>query len=285
MDKTRDTPAVLYIVATPIGNLDDISRRALQVLETVPLIAAEDTRHSRKLLTHYGIEARLFALHEHNERDATEKLLRTLLGGDDVALVSDAGTPLISDPGFYLVRAARQAGIRVVPLPGPSACIAALSVAGLPTDRFVFEGFLPARSTARKQRLSELASEKRTLVFYESSHRICESLADMAENMGSERQATVARELTKTFETIRGGSLAELVNWVQADSNQQKGEFVVILQGAPARNSDVDATVEQVLTILLAELPLKQAASLAAKITGLPKNRLYEAGLAIKEKR
>ena len=285
MDKTRDTPGVLYIVATPIGNLDDISRRALQVLKAVTLIAAEDTRHSRKLLAHYGIEDRLFALHEHNEQFAAEKLLKTLLAGDDVALVSDAGTPLISDPGFYLVRAVRQAGIRVVPLPGPSACIAALSVAGLPTDRFVFEGFLPARSAARKQRLSELASEKRTLVFYESSHRICESLADMAENMGSERQATVARELTKTFETIRGGSLAELVNWVQADSNQQKGEFVVILQGAPARNSDIDATVEQVLTILLAELPLKQAASLAAKITGLPKNRLYEAGLAIKEKR
>ena len=284
MDKTRDTPGVLYIVATPIGNLDDISRRALQVLKAVSLVAAEDTRHSRKLLAHYGIEARLFALNEHNEQFAAEKLLKTLLAGDDVALVSDAGTPLISDPGFYLVRAARQAGIRVVPLPGPSACIAALSVAGLPTDRFVFEGFLPARSAARKQRLSELASEKRTLVFYESSHRICESLADMAENMGGERQATVARELTKTFETIRGDSLAELVNWVQADSNQQKGEFVVILQGAPARNSDIDETVEQVLTILLAELPLKQAASLAAKITGLPKNRLYEAGLVIKEK-
>ena len=284
MDKTRDTPGVLYIVATPIGNLDDISRRALQVLEAVPLIAAEDTRHSRKLLAHYGIEARLFALHEHNERFAAEKLLKTLLGGDDVALVSDAGTPLISDPGFYLVRAVRQAGIRVIPLPGPSACIAALSVAGLPTDRFVFEGFLPARSAARKQRLSELATEKRTLVFYESSHRICESLVDMAENMGSERQAMVARELTKTFETIKDGSLAELVSWVQADSNQQKGEFVVILQGAPARNSDIDETVEQVLTVLLAELPLKQAASLAAKITGLPKNRLYEAGLIIKGK-
>jgi 16S rRNA (cytidine1402-2'-O)-methyltransferase len=284
MDKTRDMPAVLYIVATPIGNLNDISRRALQVLKAVTLIAAEDTRHSRKLLTHYGIEARLFALHEHNEPFAAEKLLKTLLGGDDVALVSDAGTPLISDPGFYLVRAARQAGIRVVPLPGPSACIAALSVAGLPTDRFVFEGFLPARSAARKQRLSELASEKRTLVFYESSHRICESLADMAENMGSERQATVARELTKTFETIKDGNLAELIDWVQADSNQQKGEFVVVLQGAPARSSEIDETVEQVLTVLLAELPLKQAASLAAKITGLPKNRLYEAGLAIKEK-
>ena len=284
MDKTRDTSGVLYIVATPIGNLEDISRRALQVLKAVTLIAAEDTRHSRKLLAHYGIEARLFALHEHNESFAADKLLKMLLAGDEVALVSDAGTPLISDPGFYLVRAARQAGIRVVPLPGPSACIAALSVAGLPTDRFVFEGFLPPRSAARSQRLSELATEKRTLVFYESSHRICESLQDMAEIMGSARQATVARELTKTIETIKDGSLAELVDWVQADSNQQKGEFVVILQGAPARSSEIDETVEQVLSVLLAELPLKQAASLAAKITGLPKNRLYEAGLVIKGK-
>ena len=284
MDMARKNSGVLYIVATPIGNLDDISRRALAVLKAVTLIAAEDTRHSRKLLAHYGIDGRLFALHEHNEQGATNKLLKVLLGGDDVALVSDAGTPLISDPGFYLVRAARQAGIRVVPLPGPSACIAALSVAGLPTDRFVFEGFLPVRSAARSQRLRELATELRTLVFYESSHRICDSLAAMAEHMGSDRQATVARELTKTFETVKDGTLAELVDWVQADSNQQKGEFVVILQGAPARDSEMDEATEQVLTVLMAELPLKQAASLAAKITGLSKNRLYEAGLAIKEK-
>lgn len=284
MDMKHDKPGVLYIVATPIGNLDDISRRALQVLQDVALVAAEDTRHSRKLLAHYGIEVRWFALHEHNEQGATGKLLERLLGGDDVALVSDAGTPLISDPGFYLVRAARQAGIRVAPLPGPSACIAALSAAGLPTDRFVFEGFLPARSAARRQRLSRLADEARTLVFYESSHRICACLADMADTMGRDRQATVARELTKTFETIRDGSLAELVDWVRADSNQQKGEFVVILQGAPARATEIDKAAEQVLAVLLVELPLKQAASLAAKITGQSKNRLYEAGLAMQGK-
>ena len=277
-------PGVLYIVATPIGNMDDISLRALQVLKAVPLIAAEDTRHSRKLLAHYGIVARLIALHDHNEQDVTDRLLKTLLGGDDVALVSDAGTPLISDPGFYLVRAARQADIRVIPLPGPSACIAALSVAGLPTDRFVFEGFLPSRPVARARRLRELADERRTLVFYESSHRIGESLQAMAENVGHDRQATVARELTKTFETIRDGTLAELADWVQADSNQQKGEFVVMLQGAAARDSVLDAAAEQVLRVLMDELPLKQAAALAAKITGLPKNRLYEAGLAFKEK-
>ena len=284
MDIGSKDPGVLYIVATPIGNLDDISLRALETLKAVPLIAAEDTRHSRKLLAHYGIAARLFALHDHNEQDASDKILKTLLGGDDVALVSDAGTPLISDPGFYLVRAARQAGIRVIPLPGPSACIAALSVAGLPTERFVFEGFLPSRPVARERRLCELATELRTLVFYESSHRICDSLAAMADNLGRDRRATVARELTKTFETIRDGTLAELLDWVQADRNQQKGEFVVIVQGAPVREPVIDAAAERVMGVLMAELPLKQAAALAAKITGLPKNRLYEAGLALKEK-
>ena len=284
MNMSGKETGVLYIVATPIGNLDDISLRALEILKAVSLIAAEDTRHSRKLLGHYGINARLFALHDHNEQDVTDKLLDMLLGGENVALVSDAGTPLISDPGFYLVRAARQAGIRVIPLPGPSACIAALSVAGLPTDRFVFEGFLPARPVARAQRLHELASELRTLVFYESSHRICASIAAMAETMGHDRQATVARELTKTFETINSGTLAELLAWLQSDSNQQKGEFVVMLHGAPARDAEIDADAERVLSVLMAELPLKQAAMLAAKITGLSKNRLYEAGLVIKEK-
>jgi len=284
MDTTSKAQGVLYIVATPIGNLDDISLRALAVLKAAPLIAAEDTRHSRKLLAHYGISARLISLHDHNEQDMTDRLLKTLLGGEDVALISDAGTPLISDPGFYLVRAARQASIRVIPMPGPSACIAALSVAGLPTDRFVFEGFLPPRPVARALRLGELAGEVRTLVFYESSHRICASLQAMAECMGRDRQATVARELTKTFETIRDGTLAELVDWINADTNQQKGEFVVIIQGAPARDSVIDAAAERVLSVLMAELPLKQAAALAANITGLPKNRLYEAGLAIKDK-
>ena len=277
-------PGTLYIVATPIGNLDDISLRALETLKAMPLIAAEDTRHSRKLLARYGISTRLLSLHDHNEQAASDSLLKTLLGGADVALVSDAGTPLISDPGFYLVRAARQAGIRVIPLPGPSACIAALSVAGLPTERFVFEGFLPPRPMARERRLSELASESRTLVFYESSHRICDSLAAMAESLGHDRQATVARELTKTFETIRDGTLAGLLHWVQDDPDQQKGEFVVMVQGAPARAPVIDAVAERVLAVLMAELPLKQAAALAAKITGLPKNRLYEAGLALKNK-
>ncbi|MGB5440952.1 MAG: 16S rRNA (cytidine(1402)-2'-O)-methyltransferase, partial [Gammaproteobacteria bacterium] len=231
MDIGSKDPGMLYIVATPIGNLDDISLRALETLKAMPLIAAEDTRHSRKLLARYGISTRLLSLHDHNEQAASDSLLKTLLGGADVALVSDAGTPLISDPGFYLVRAARQAGIRVIPLPGPSACIAALSVAGLPTERFVFEGFLPPRPVARERRLSELASESRTLVFYESSHRICDSLAAMAESLGHDRQATVARELTKTFETIRDGTLAELLHWVQDDPDQQKGEFVVMVQG------------------------------------------------------
>ena len=267
-----------------IGNLLDISTRALDVLKTVALVAAEDTRHSKKLLSHYGIAATLLAVHEHNERDVTDKLLRILASGEDVALVSDAGTPLISDPGFYLVRAARQAQLRVVPVPGPSALIAALSVAGLPTARFVFEGFLPAKQAARQQRLQALATETGTLVFYESSHRICDCLSDMAAGLGAAREATVARELTKTFETIKHGTLAELVDWVQADSNQQKGEFVVLVQGARVRErSSIDAGAEQVLAVLLAELPLKQAAGLAAKITGLSKNALYEHGLKLKK--
>jgi 16S rRNA (cytidine1402-2'-O)-methyltransferase len=283
MNNSNQTAGVLYVVATPIGNLLDISTRALDVLRTVALIAAEDTRHSKKLLSHYGIATALFAVHEHNERDVTDKLLRILAGGEDVALVSDAGTPLISDPGFYLVRAARQAQLRVVPVPGPSALIAALSVAGLPTDRFVFEGFLPAKQTARQQRLQALAAETGTLVFYESSHRICDCLSDMAAGLGATRAATVARELTKTFETIKQGTLAELAEWVQADSNQQKGEFVVLVQGAkPRERSSIDAAAEQVLTVLLAELPLKQAAGLAAKITGLSKNVLYQHGLKLK---
>jgi len=275
----------LYVVATPIGNLLDISARALEVLRAVSLVAAEDTRHSRKLLAHYGIGTPLVALHEHNERDITQRLLQTLAAGDDIALVSDAGTPLISDPGFFLVRSARQARVRVVPVPGASALIAALSVAGLPTDRFYFEGFLPSRETARRQRLQELQSMPVTLVFYESSHRICASLADMTAVFGAQREATLARELTKTFETIRHGTLGELLAWVGADSNQQKGEFVLLVQGAPAADPAViDAAAAQVLAVLLAELPLKQAAVLAARITGLPKNRLYEYGLGLKKK-
>ena len=286
MSEQRKQQGILYVVATPIGNLQDITARALEVLRAVSLVAAEDTRHSRKLLAHYGIGTPLVALHEHNERDITQRLLQTLAAGEGIALVSDAGTPLISDPGFYLVRAARQANIRVVPVPGASALIAALSVAGLPTDRFLFEGFLPSRQAARRQRLQALQTETVTLVFYESSHRIRASLADMAEVFGAGRDATLARELTKTFETIRHGTLGELLAWVEADSNQQKGEFVMLVQGVPADEpAEVDAAAGQVLAILLAELPLSQAAALAAKITGCSKNVLYQRGLMLKSEK
>ena len=214
MNKSDSRAGVLYIVATPIGNLLDISARALEVLKAVSLIAAEDTRHSKKLLAHYGIGTALLSLHEHNERDVTDKLLQKLSAGEDIALVSDAGTPLISDPGFYLVRSARQAGLPVVPVPGPSALIAALSVAGLPTDRFVFEGFLPVKQTARRQRLQGLATEAATLVFYESSHRIVACLADMAACLGGEREATISRrkdrfDFSFTF-AISNGLLEQL---------------------------------------------------------------------------
>ena len=284
MNKVHQNAGVLYVVATPIGNLLDISARALDVLRAVDLIAAEDTRHSKKLLSHYGIGTPLLAVHEHNERDITEKLLQRLIGGEDIALVSDAGTPLISDPGFYLVRAARQAHLRVIPVPGPSALIAALSVAGLPSDRFLFEGFLPSKQTARRLRLQALATATATLVMYESSHRICASLRDMVDCLGNEREATVARELTKTYETVMHGTLGELVSRVESDSNQQKGEFVVLVQGAPVRGrSEVDVEAVRMLEVLLAELPLKQAAGLVAKMTGLSKNVLYEEGLKLKQ--
>jgi 16S rRNA (cytidine1402-2'-O)-methyltransferase len=275
---------VLYVVATPIGNLQDISERAIATLKGVSRIAAEDTRHSARLLSHFGINTPMVALHEHNEREITPQLLDRLAAGDDLALISDAGTPLISDPGFCLVRAARTAGFRLVPVPGPAACIAALSVAGLPADHFVFEGFLPGRAAARRRRLEELARERRTLVFHESSHRIIECIADMAEILGGDRPAVVARELTKMFETIESGALGALLDWLQADSDQQKGEFVVLVQGCPAAGDGVlDESARQVLAVLVAELPLKQAASLAAKITGLARNELYAQALEMKK--
>ena len=274
----------LYVVATPIGNLQDISARALDILGRVARIAAEDTRHSRKLLAHFGIGTPLTALHEHNEVEQAGRLLRDLEAGRDLALITDAGTPLISDPGYHLVQAARAAGLRVVPVPGPAACIAALSAAGLPSDRFVFEGFLPAKQAARRQRLAALADEPRTLIFYESPHRVVDCLEDMAAVFGDERQAVIARELSKLYETIEDGTLATLRDWISADSNRQKGEFVILVHGAPARDrTDIDVRDRQVLQVLLQELPLKQAASLAAKITGLPRNRLYEAGVELKQ--
>lgn len=275
----------LYVVATPIGNLDDISSRALKVLREVALIAAEDTRHSSRLLQHFGINTPLAACHEHNEREQGGRFLSKLQAGEDVALISDAGTPLISDPGYHLVRQVRAAGIRVAPVPGPCALIAGLSAAGLPSDRFVFEGFLPAKASGRKAKLEALREEPRTLIFYEAPHRILESLQDMRDVFGAERQAVLARELSKTFETIKGLELAPLCEWVGADSNQQRGECVVMVAGyqAPADEDAINPEAMRVLHLLLAEMPVKRAAAVAAEITGVRKNLLYQAALEAKE--
>ncbi|WP_168177289.1 16S rRNA (cytidine(1402)-2'-O)-methyltransferase [Pseudomonas sp. PA1(2017)] len=277
----RSAAGTLFVVATPIGNLDDLSARALKVLGDVSLIAAEDTRHSARLMQHFGIGTPLAACHEHNERDEGNRFIERLLAGDDVALISDAGTPLISDPGYHLVRQARAAGVRVVPVPGACALIAALSAAGLPSDRFVFEGFLPAKTVGRRARLELVREEPRTLIFYEAPHRILECLQDMREVFGGERQALLARELTKTFETLQGMPLDQLCEWVAADANQQRGECVVLVAGWQAPEDEASVSVEalRVLDLLLAEMPLKRAAALAAQITGVRKNLLYQAAL------
>lgn len=274
--------AALYIVATPIGNLADISQRALDVLRQVDVIAAEDTRHSSRLTQHFGIGTRLVSYHDFSSSAREDAILADLQAGRSVALISDAGTPLISDPGYSLVSRARQLSIAVVPVPGACALIAALSAAGLPTDRFVFEGFPPHKAGARQQMFQALAEEARTLVFYESPHRIADSLADMCEVFGTQRQAVVCRELTKTWETIHGDSLAGLCQWVVADDNNRRGEFVVVVHGAPPREEEaLPADVERQLRILLEELPVKQAAALAARLTGLKKNALYKRALEL----
>lgn len=277
----NSTAGTLYVVATPIGNLDDISARALKILRDVALIAAEDTRHSMRLMQHFGISTPLAACHEHNERDEGSRFLSRLQAGDDVALISDAGTPLISDPGYHLVRQVRAAGIKVVPVPGPCALIAALSAAGLPSDRFIFEGFLPAKAVGRRARLEAVKEEPRTLIFYEAPHRILECLEDMELVFGGERVALLARELTKTFETLNGLPLAELRAWVAGDSNQQRGECVVLVAGwqAPEGEDAVSADTLRVLDLLLKEMPLKRAAAVAAEITGVRKNLLYQVAL------
>lgn len=274
----------LYVVATPIGNLEDISIRALRVLREVNCIAAEDTRHTGQLLHHFGIETPLLSLHQHNELARLEQIVARLLAGQSIALVSDAGTPLISDPGFPLVRELRRRGLSVIPVPGPSSLLAALSVAGLPTDRFVFEGFLPAKRAARCERLRTLAREERTVVFFEASHRVAETLADMMVEFGGERPAVIARELTKRFEEVYGANLSDLSAWLEVDANRQKGEFVLVVRGAPA-TSEVD-TLEnrRLLTALLAELPTSRAVAVAAHLTGLRKKPLYDLALALGER-
>ena len=275
--------SILYLVATPIGNLDDISARAVEVLGQVDIIAAEDTRHSKRLLNHYGIRTRLQAYHEHNEIQQSAILIENLRKGSSIALISDAGTPLVSDPGYRLVEAAHAAGIRVVPIPGACAAISALSAAGLPTDRFVFEGFPPAKTAARIRYLTTLQHEQRTLVFYESCHRISESLRDMAQVFGADRPATLAREITKTFETIRKSELGELSDWVAQDADQQKGEIVLVVAGHSAvADDETTAGLDAMLQVLIEELPLKQAAAIASKLTGIGKNITYKRALELK---
>lgn len=273
-----------YVVATPIGNLADLTERAKQVLTSVDVIACEDTRHTAKLLQHLGLRKPLLSVHEHNERERVEQIARHLEQGQSMALVSDAGTPLISDPGYPLVQALRARGLNVSPIPGVSAIITALSAAGLPTDRFTFEGFLPHKSGAKREKLLAQEQEARTLVYYESKHRILDTLEVMAEVFGAERQACVARELTKTFETFYHGTLPDILSQLQADADQQKGEFVVMLAGNPdpAPASEVDSN--KLFRLLLAELPPKKAAAIIADLTGENKKELYQKALEMQGK-
>ncbi|MEI9696352.1 16S rRNA (cytidine(1402)-2'-O)-methyltransferase [Moellerella wisconsensis] len=270
--------STLYIVPTPIGNLRDITQRALDVLKNVDLIAAEDTRHSGILLQHFAINARMFALHDHNEQQKADQLISKLQQGDSIALVSDAGTPLINDPGYHLVTRCREAGIAVIPLPGPCAAITALSAAGLPSDRFCYEGFLPAKSKGRKDVLRALEQETRTLIFYESTHRLLDSLQDMVEVWGENRHVVLARELTKTWESIEGRPVGDLLRWVKEDENRHRGEMVLIVEGYKKSTEDEAITPEvlRTLALLQKELPLKKAAAIAAEIYGLKKNALYK---------
>ena len=274
-DKSAAHSSTLYIVPTPIGNLSDITYRALDVLKSVDLIAAEDTRHTGLLLQHFMINARLFALHDHNEQQKVDLLTKKLQEGASIALVSDAGTPLINDPGYHLVRRCRELGINVVPLPGPCAAITALSAAGLPSDRFCYEGFLPAKSKGRCDTLQALSDETRTLIFYESTHRLLDSLQDMVTVWGPERYVVLARELTKTWESIYGAPVSKLLDWIKEDENRRKGEMVLIVEGAKKVSEQLSPDAIRTLTLLQKELPLKKAAALAAEIHGEKKNMLY----------
>ena len=262
---------MLYVVATPIGNLGDLSPRAREVLQTVDLIAAEDTRRTRQLLSHAGLSTPLLSLHEHNEQQRVEQLLARLHDGERIALVSDAGTPLISDPGFRLVRAARQAGLEISPIPGPCAAIAALSVAGLPSDRFVFEGFLPAKKGRRAERIAALATEPRTLIFYESVRRLGGTLAELERVLGGARRAVLLRELTKTYESVIAAPLGELA----AGDLPTRGECVIVVAGAPETTAPSPLRISEVLGVLREVMPLSQAVGLTAKLTGARRNDVY----------
>ena len=274
---------LLYVVATPIGNLGDITLRALETLKMVDAIAAEDTRHTSGLLSHFGISKKLIAVHEHNEHQSAEKLLAQLQAGENIALVTDAGTPGISDPGAVVVNVVQKAGIKVVPIPGVSAVIAALSASGITQNGFLFHGFLPASGASRRKALEILKTQTVTLVFYEAPHRIVESVVDMANVLGAERRITFAREITKTFETIYSCDLANAKAWLENDTNQQRGEFVLLVEAAAVKVAEeFSEEVVRVLKLLLAELPLKQAVKLTTEITNEKKNDLYEFALTLK---
>ncbi len=279
----QNLESALYVVATPIGNLRDITLRALDVLASADVIAAEDTRNTSHLLTHHAITAnKLTSLHQHNERAASDNILALLAQGLSVALVTDAGTPAVSDPGALLIQAVHAAGQRVIPIPGANAALAALSAGGLATPHFLFYGFLPNKSAARSRILQDLSSHPYTLVFYEAPHRIIESVADLLTVLGGEREIIFAREITKMFESIHRCKLAEALEWLNGDPNRQRGEFVLLISGAPAPSIDLSAEAEHTLKILLQELPLKQAVQLATQITGANRNELYQRALLIK---
>lgn len=273
----------LFIVPTPIGNLQDISQRAIQVLTDVELIAAEDTRHSQKLMQHLGIKQRLISLHDHNEQQRAQQLIEKLNQGLNIALISDAGTPLISDPGYGLVNQCRQAGLEVVPLPGPCAAITALSAAGLATDRFTFAGFLPVKEKARQDALLLLEKEPTTTVYYEAPRRVEQTLEAIVKVLGAERQLVLAKELTKAFETFKSGTAQQVLEWLQEDSNHQRGEFVLMIAGVKQTNEGISTEAQTLLKRLMKELPLKKAAAVVADIHGLKKNALYQFGLELEE--
>lgn len=276
--------AQLYVVATPIGHLDDITYRAIEVLKSVKLIAAEDTRTSAKLLKHFNINTPLTACHDHNESDKVNHLVERILAGENMALISDAGTPLISDPGFKFVRAAQAKGIQVIPVPGACAAIAALSAVGLPSDRFSFEGFLPSKQSQRLLHLNRLKDETQTLIIYEAPHRILECVKDMADVFGADRPVGFAREITKTFETIKKMTLGELVEFISNDSNQQKGEIVLVIGGASVEKDMEQEKLDQLLTRLLQDLSVKAASQLAADLTGIKKKIAYQRALELTDK-
>ncbi len=279
---TQDNAGNLYIVSTPIGNLGDITERALRILAEVDLIACEDTRHTNKLLTHFSIKNKTLSLHDHNERQRQDQIANLLQEGKNIALVSDAGTPLISDPGFHIVKYLRELNLSVVPVPGACALIAALSASGLPTNRFTFEGFLPSKSGARKATLTALANEERTMVFYDAPRRAIDTVDDIVEVLGEERQIVIARELTKTFETIHNDTAGNIQKWLREDPNQLKGEMVLMIEGVKVDTSEITPQITETLRMLVKELPPKKACAITADIYKVKKNMLYDLALSLR---